>query len=83
MGTSALADWQVYAQESIVQILRSRGYLSNRFAKVTLAQRFVQNALSQNRIILSDAKSRLAFLVSKSSLLIGISKTLIGKVSNR
>lgn len=68
MQNSALAVWQVSAQENIVQILRSKGYHLNKYAKVTLAQRLVKNSLSQSRIVLGDGNARLAFLVSKVSL---------------
>lgn len=64
---SALVDWLISTQEKMVHILKSKGYSSGRYAKVTLAQSLISNGA--HRILLANWKARLAFMVGNLSSL--------------
>lgn len=52
----------------MLEILRSKGYLSRRHAKVTLSQRIGTKGMLGTRIQLGDWNARLAFMVSRMVL---------------
>ncbi|MCJ1463281.1 hypothetical protein MMC07_001887 [Pseudocyphellaria aurata] len=60
---SAFVDWLISTQERIVQILKTKGYFSGRYAKVTLAQKQISRGVRERRILLADWEARLAFMV--------------------
>lgn len=68
MQNPASAAWQVSAQADMIEILKSTGHLSERFAKPTLGQKIMLNSLSHSRVLLGDWNARVAFMVSPINL---------------